>query len=82
MQAVHHSSPLVRSTAHAGLSDIPYAAYQALRPSQQMQLWQWVWHACHHDEAAAVRAAAIMGLGYIAASLPVQACHSGVHLYA
>ena len=81
MQAVCHSSALVRSAAQAGLSELPYCAYRYLPQSQHGQIWQWVWDACQNDEAAAVRAAAAKGLGHLAGGVPVQCCQSGVPVF-
>ncbi|KAL0055415.1 hypothetical protein WJX82_000229 [Trebouxia sp. C0006] len=77
-QAVAHSSPSVRSAAQASLADLPCIILQSLTLAQQARVWQWVWHACQHDEAAAVRAAAAKCLGYVAGSVPVQDCQSDV----
>lgn len=77
-QAVAHSSPLVRSAAQASLADLPCAILQSFTLVQQGRVWQWVWHACQHDEAAAVRAAAAKCLGHVAGSVPVQECQSGL----
>ncbi|DBA69737.1 TPA: hypothetical protein ACH3X2_012467 [Trebouxia sp. C0005] len=77
-QAVAHSSPLVRSAAQASLADLPYAIFQSLALAQQGRIWQWVWHACQHDEAAAVRASGAKCLGHVAGSVSVQDCQSDV----
>ncbi|DBA95791.1 TPA: hypothetical protein ACH3X1_001342 [Trebouxia sp. C0004] len=77
-EAVAHSSPSVRSAAQASLADLPCAILQFLTLAQQGKVWQWVWHACQHDEAAAVRAAAAKCLGHVAGSVPVQDCQSDV----
>jgi len=77
-QAVAHSSPSVRSAAQASLADLPCAILQSFTLVQQGRVWQWVWHACQHDEAAAVRAAAAKCLGHVAGSVPVQECQSGL----
>ena len=76
-QAIGHFSPLVRSAILTGISDLPYNIYRTLRQAQKEQVWQWVWHACQNDEAAAVRAAALKCVGCVVGSVPVQECQSG-----
>ena len=77
LQAVAHGSPLVRSAAQAGLSDLPPPTLHSLTLTQQRRVWQWVWHACQRDEAAAVRAAGAKCLGSIAGGVPVEEYISG-----
>ena len=78
LQAVSHDSPVVRTAAQAALSELPYPLYAALPSSGQAQICSWVWKACQHDSAAAVRAAAAKCLGRIAEGMPVQSCPSGL----
>lgn len=78
LQAVCHDSPFVRTAAQAALSELPYPLYGALPSSWQAQICSWVWEACQHDSAAAVRAAAAKCLGRTAEGMPVQNCPSGL----
>lgn len=43
----------------------------------QAQICSWIWHACQHDSAAGVRAAAAKCTGQVAEGMPVQGCLSG-----
>ena len=77
LQAVCHESSFVRSAAQAGLSEMPYPVYQTFASVQQTQICDWIWHACQHDSAAAVRAAAVKCLGHVAEGMPWDGCQSG-----
>ena len=79
MQAVCHASPIVRSAAQAGLCELPHPIYEALEAAQQAQICNWIWHACQHDSAAAVRAAAAKCLGHVVEGMTLQGCPSGTH---
>jgi len=61
-----HMSSLVRSVAHACMSECAYPCRQQQPQHLQQRMWQLVQTACGSDEAAAVRAAAAKCLGYLA----------------
>ena len=77
LQAVCHESSFVRSAAQTGLSEMPYPVYRMFASDEQTQICEWIWHACQHDSTAAVRAAAVKGLGHIAESMPWDERQSG-----